>query len=66
MLGEDAMNILKEICKEVYEKGQWPRNFTKSIIVPLEKKDNAVDCQDFRTLSLISHACFQSFVKNNH
>ena len=26
------------------------------VMIPLEKKANATDCRDFRTISLISHA----------
>ena len=29
---------LFEICLDIYRKGHWPRDFTESIIVPIEKK----------------------------
>src|SRR6218665_2015402 len=46
------------LCKRihVYEKGEWPDDFNKSIVVPIEKKANATECGDFRTISLIPHA----------
>ena len=50
------MLSLKDICKDMYERGDWPNDFTKSVVVPIQKKENAADCEDFRTLSLISHA----------
>ena len=31
-------------------------DFTKAIIVALQKKSNAIECADHRTLSLIPHA----------
>jgi len=37
-------------------KGVWPEDFTKSIIIALPKKANALECSDHRTLSLIPHA----------
>lgn len=40
----------------MYETGSWPEDFTKAIMIPLPKKQNAVECSDHRTISLISHA----------
>ena len=45
-----------ELCKKIYQEGVWPKDFLQSVLVPLEKKKNAVRCEDFRTISLISHA----------
>ena len=50
------MNELTKICQMIYEDGTWPDDFMKSMIIPLEKKPNATDCGDFRTISLIAHA----------
>ena len=40
----------------MYEIGEWPDDFNKSIVVLIEKKANATECGDFRTISLIPHA----------
>src|SRR6218665_3341973 len=40
----------------MYEKGEWPDDFNKSVVVPIERKANATQCGDFRTISLIPHA----------
>ena len=42
--------------KDIYQGGVWPKDFLQSVLVPLEKKKNAFRCEDFRTISLISHA----------
>src|SRR6476619_5973418 len=47
---------LAELCKEMYVKGIWPSNFTRVVMILLQKKMNAVECSDHRTISLISHA----------
>ena len=39
----------------MYETGTWPEDFTKVVIVPLQKKLNATECADHKTISLISH-----------
>jgi len=31
-------------------------DFLQSVIIPLEKKPNAAECSDFRTISLLGHA----------
>ncbi|CAF4403007.1 unnamed protein product [Didymodactylos carnosus] len=33
-----AKKELIRICQDMYEKGEWPRDFTKAIIVTMEKK----------------------------
>ena len=55
-MGEEAYLYLERICKKIYETGTWPEDFTKVAMVPLQKKQNATECADHRTISLISHA----------
>lgn len=42
-------------CK-IYDEGEMPDDFTKCIIIPIPKKARAQSCDQFRTLSLVSHA----------
>ena len=42
--------------QEMYLKGIWPSDFTRVVMIPLQKKMNAVECSDHRTISLIPHA----------
>ena len=55
-LGEKALQEVCDICQNMYEEGKWPDDFTRATIIPLPKKNNAVKCSDFRTISLICHA----------
>ena len=41
---------------DIYEDRKWPVVFTRAAMIPLPKKNNAVKCTDFRTISLICHA----------
>src|SRR6267154_4128728 len=52
-LGEKAMQELCDICQRMYEEGKWPDDFTRIAMLPLPKKTNAVNCSDYRTISLI-------------
>src|SRR3981081_3989932 len=56
ILGKDAQRQLIEIFKNIYLEGVWPEDFTRVIMLPLQKKPNATECSDHRTISLISHA----------
>ena len=47
---------LYAICNQIYIQGEWPQDFLEAIIIPLEKKNGAQECVDFRTISLIPHA----------
>src|SRR6476469_8511356 len=37
-------------------RAYWPSDFTRVVMIPLQKKMNAVECSDHRTINLISHA----------
>ena len=43
--------------------GEWPDDFSKSIVVPIEKKANATECGDFRTISLMLQKLFWKFLQ---
>src|SRR5580692_3191081 len=54
-LGEKGMKELVQMCKKMYEEGVWPEDFAGVVMIPIQKKSNAIDCEDHRTISLISH-----------
>lgn len=53
--GEDTKEILS-LCNKIYEKGEWPEDFTETVLLPIPKKNNVRKCNDFRTITLISHS----------
>jgi len=55
-LGDRGTEELVRLCQDMYETGKWPADFTRLVFIPLEKKENAVECEDHRTISLICHA----------
>jgi len=55
-LGEHATMEMIQICKKMYEKGTWPQEFKRLETILIKKKANAMECGDYRTLSLICHA----------
>uniref|UniRef100_A0A8D8X5H0 Craniofacial development protein 2 n=1 Tax=Cacopsylla melanoneura TaxID=428564 RepID=A0A8D8X5H0_9HEMI len=55
-LPEDMKQLLFEITKDIYASGEVPEDFKESRIVLLPKKSKSKKCEDFRTLSILSHA----------
>ena len=48
-------DFLPSICNVIWETGKWPSTWTKSIIITIPKKGNLQLCNNYRTISLISH-----------
>ena len=53
--GEDMIDMLLIICNKIWQTGEWPTPWTQSLIITLPKKGNLQLCQNYRTISLISH-----------
>ena len=44
------------ICQQIWEAQQWPRDWKRSVFIPIPKKGNAKEFSNYRTIALISHA----------
>ena len=53
--GEAMTDIFLIICNKIWQSGEWPTLWTQSPIITLPKKGNIELCQNYRTISLISH-----------
>ncbi|CAF3894089.1 unnamed protein product, partial [Rotaria magnacalcarata] len=56
ILGDDAVKILLAICQQIWKTQQWPKDWKRSIYIPIPKKGSAKECSNYRTIALISHA----------
>ena len=54
--GETMIDVLTEICNRIWRTGEWPTPWTQSLIITLPKKGNLQLCQNYRTISFISHS----------
>ena len=52
--GEDVITALRTICNKIWQTEEWPTSWTQSLAIALPKKDNLHQCQNYRTISLIS------------
>lgn len=53
--GDATTKAFTTLCQKIWEEKKWPKEWAQSIIIPLPKKGNLRQCQNYRTISLISH-----------
>ena len=56
VLKDDAVKVLHSICQQIWKPQSWPQDWKRSVFIPIPKKDNAKECSNYRTITLISHA----------
>ena len=49
------ITALTPICNRIWQMGEWPSPWTQSLVITLPRKGNLQQCQNYRTISLISH-----------
>ena len=55
ILKDDAVKVLHSICQQVWKTQQWSQECKLSVFIPISKKDNAKECLNYHTITLISH-----------
>ena len=48
--------MLHSICQQIWKTQQWPKDWKRSVCIPVPKKGNAKECSNYRTIALISHS----------
>ena len=56
ILKNDAVKVLYSICQQIWKTQQWLQDGKRSVFIPIPKKDNAEECSNYHTITLISHA----------
>ena len=56
ILKDDAVKVLHSIGPQIWKTQQWPRDWKRSVFIPIPKKGNAKECSNYHTIALISHA----------
>ena len=54
-LDDRNLTSLTEFLNRIYETGEIPREWLKSVFIPLPKKNNPKSCDEYRMISLMSH-----------
>ena len=54
--GEEAVKVMTGLCNCIWKRKEWPKDWKKSVYVPIYKKGDKQECGNYRTIALISHA----------
>ena len=55
ILKDDAVKVLHSICQQIWKTQQWPRDWKRSVFIPIPKKGNAKEYSNYHTIAVISH-----------
>ena len=55
ILKDNAVLVLHSICQQIWKTHQWPQDWKWSVFIPVQKKGNAKECSNYRTIARISH-----------
>ena len=47
--------MLHSICQQIWKTQQWPKDWKRSVFIPIPKKGNAKEYSNYCTIALISH-----------
>ena len=53
ILKDDAVKVLHSICQKIWKTQQWPKDWKRSVFIPIPKKGNAKECSNYHTIALI-------------
>ena len=56
ILKDDAVKALLSICLQIWKTQQWPKDWKRSVFIPIPLKGNAKECSNYRTIAFISSA----------
>ena len=56
ILKDDAVKVLHSIHQQIWKTQQWPRDWRRSVFIPIPKEGDAKECLNYHTIELISHS----------
>ena len=64
ILKDDAVKVLHSIGQQIWKTQQGPKEWERSVFIPIPKKRNAKECSNYCTIAHISHASKFSSVQS--
>ena len=55
ILKDDAVKVLHSIWQQMWKTQQWPKDWKRSVFIPIPKKGNGKECSNYHTIAFISH-----------
>ena len=56
ILKDDGVKVLHSVYQQFWKTQQWPHDWKRSMFIPIQKRDNAKEYSNYRTIALISHS----------
>ena len=56
IIKDNAVKVLYSICWQIWKTQQWPQDRKRSVFFPVPKNGNAIECSNYHTIAVISHA----------
>ena len=50
ILKDDAVKVLRSLCQQIWKTQQWPRDWKRSVFIPIPKKGNARECLKYHII----------------
>ena len=54
-LKDDAFKVLHSIFQQIWKTQQQPKDWKRSVFIPIPKKGSTKECSNYQTIALISH-----------
>lgn len=54
--GEQGIKVMHRLLNEIWVSRVWPKQWQRSVYIPIYKKGDPSECSNYRTISLIPHA----------
>ena len=61
---DDAVKVLHSICQPIWKTQQWPKDWKRSVFIPIPKKGNAKERSNYHTIAsfhILAGLCSKSF-----
>ena len=55
ILKDNAVKVSRSIHQQIWKAQPWPRDWKRSVFIPVPKEGNAKECSSYHTIALISH-----------
>ena len=56
ILKDDAVKVLYSICQQIWKTQQWPKDWKRSVFIPIPKKGNPKEYSNYCTIAQIGRA----------
>ena len=64
ILKDDAVKVMHSICQQIWKTQQWPRDWKRSVFIPIPKKGNAKECSNYLILLVGVKSSFNYILKS--